>query len=529
MKNLCLLSFAASALLCACGDDNNNGGGMIDGGGGTGGAGGTGGGQADAGTGGTGGGGTGGTGGTGGSGGTGATDGGGGSGATDGGGGTGGTDGGGMMTDAGPDSSTARMFTVTIENVAPEKLFTSGGVFNTPTGDTDPGPATPGKKYEFTIDAGRKQNLSFATMLAATNDLFFGPDGDGIALYDDSGDPISGDVTDQVHLWDAGTEVNEEPKVGPNTVSQQAGPNTGPDENGNVVDIADATDGVDFDYPPVDEVIKVTITHMTGTEFKVSIEDVSSATALQTSGGDFPAPISPGVWVVHNGTDPLYTVGMPDRGQGLESIAEDGNPATLGAFIADNVGLTYPASPGVWVLHDEGTKPLFTDGMADYGDGIEGIAEDGNPSNLASNLGDLDGEIDGAVFNTPVGSGSPGPIVPGSKYQFTFDASPGDALSFATMLAATNDVFFAPGDMGIPLFDVNGDPVTGDVTSDIYLWDAGTEGNEEPGIGPNTVTNQLAPDTGTAGEGMVQLVSDVGDGFSYPMVDGVLKVTIEAQ
>lgn len=435
------------------------------------------------------------------------------------------------VADAGPDGSNprARTFTVTLENVGAVKLFTSGGVFNTPAGDANPGPATPGKKYEFSIDAGRKQKLSFATMLAATNDLFYGPDGDGIALYDDHGDPISGDVTSQIHLWDAGTEINEEPHEGPNTVTRQSAPNTGPDEHGNVVDIADATDGVKFDYPAVNAVIKVTVTHMTGTQFKVSIEDVSTATALHTSGGDFPAPLSPGVWVVHNGTDPLYTVGKPDRMQGLEHLAEDGNPTMLGAFIADNVGITYPASPGVWVLHKTGTKPLFTEDKPDYGDGIEGIAEDGNPTNLAGNLTKLDGEIDGAVFNTPVGSSSAGPILPGSKYQFTFEASPGDALSFATMLAATNDVFFGPGDTGITLFDSAGNPLNGDVTDQIRLWDAGTEGNEEPGIGPNTVTNQLAPNTGTPGEGKVQLLSDVGDGFSYPTVNAVLKVTIAAQ
>ena len=97
------------------------------------------------------------------------------------------------------------------------------------------------------------------------------------------------------------------------------------------------------------------------------------------------------------------------------------------------------------------------------------------------------------------------------------------------MLAATNDVFFGPGDTGIALFDSHGQPVTGDVTDQIRLWDAGTEGNEEPGIGPNTVTNQLAPNTGTKGEGKVQLLSDIGDGFSYPMVNAVLKVSIAAR
>jgi hypothetical protein len=428
----------------------------------------------------------------------------------------------------GGGSPGARHFTLTLENIAATKPFTSAGIFNTPVGDAGPGPATPGKKYEFTITAGRKQKLSFVTMLAATNDLFFGPNGKGIALYDANGDPISGDVTDQIQLWDAGTEVNQEPHVGSNTVTNQAAPNTGPAEGGNVVDIADANNGVSFAYPPVAEIIKVSVTHLTGTQFKVTIQDVSSATALKTSAGDFPAPVSPGVWVVHNGSDPLFTAGSPDRGLGLERIAEDGNPASLGEYVAKNVGLTFPASPGVWVVHEFGTKPLFTTGEPDYGDGLEHIAEDGNPTALASQLDTLVGRLDGAVFNTPVGAGKAGPILPGLQYQVSFDASPGAALSFVSMLAATNDVFFGLQDTGIALFDSSGAPLSGDISSQVYLWDVGSEGNEEPGIGPNTVTNQLAPDSGTPGEGSVQLVSDVHDGYVYPTVRSVLKVTLAA-
>jgi hypothetical protein len=436
-------------------------------------------------------------------------------------------------TTAEPDAGDAgavltKKFTVTLENVATAKPFTSGGVFDTPVGAAGPGAITPGKKYEFTVDAGRKQKLSFATMLAATNDLFFGPKGDGIALYDADGAPITADVTSQIYLWDAGTEVNEEPKVGPNTVTNQAAPDTGPAENGNVVDIADVTTDT-FEYPTVAEVIKVTVTHLTGTNFKVTIENVSTDTALKTSAGSFAAPMSPGVWVVHSGKDPLYTVGTKDRGQGLERIAEDGNPAMLGTFVAANAGITYPASPGAWVVHSGGTKPLFTEGKADYGDGIEHVAEDGNPTALGAKLPTLDGQLSSAVFNMPVGSASPGPILPGSKYQFTFTASPGDALSFATMLAATNDVFFGPHDKGIALFDADQKPLTGDITDQIFLWDAGTEGNEEPGIGPNTVTNQLTPDTGAVGEHVVQLLSKVNDGYTYPKVESVLKVTLATE
>lgn len=419
----------------------------------------------------------------------------------------------------------AATFTVTIENVAQEKSFIDSGIFNTPAGEQDPGPATPGKSYEFTINAGLSQSLSFVTMLAATNDLFFGPGDSGIALYDENGDPISGDVTDQVYLWDAGTEVNEEPAVGPNTVTNQDAPNTGEDENGNVMKIEDVTNGFEFDYPDVSEMIKVSITHVEGTEFTVTIEDLPGA-MLSTSEGDVVAPISPGVWVVHNGDNPLYTEGSPDLGQGVEAIAEDGNPSTLGAYAEDNSGVTYPVSPGVWVVHTDGTYPLFTEGEADYGDGLEAIAEDGNASILGGNINSLDGVVDGAIFNTPEGAEGPGPLLPGHTYKFSFEARENESLSFVTMLAATNDVFVGTSDTGIPLFDSNGDPISGDVTSQVYLWDAGTEVNEQPAVGPNTVTNQPAPDTGVDEDAPVSLLSEVDDGYTYPSVSQVVKVTI---
>ncbi|HEA30990.1 MAG TPA: hypothetical protein ENH91_13525 [Leeuwenhoekiella sp.] len=418
-------------------------------------------------------------------------------------------------------------FTITIENVATAYPFIKSGVFNMPSGDTQAGAATPGKEFEFTIDAGRSEHLSFATMLAATNDLFYGPDDEGIALYDDEGNPISGDVTDQVYLWDAGTEVNEEPAVGPNTVTNQPAPDTGEDENENVRSINDVTTGFDFNYPAVNEIINVSIAHVDGTQFKVTIKDLATA-MLATSEGDRPAPLSPGVWVVHAGLNPLYTIGEPDFGNGVEAIAEDGNASPLGEYASTHTGVTYPASPGGWVVHDHGTKPLFTEGSPDYGQGVEAIAEDGSEVILGTNLDNLSGEEESAVFNTPEGSTSPGAILPGSKYTFSIKAAANENLSFATMLAATNDVFFAPKDEGIALFDENGNPISGDITDQVYLWDAGTEVNEEPAIGPNTVTNQLAPDTGEEENGNVMLLSDVNDGFNYPTVAQTLKVTITA-
>src|SRR5262249_5635876 len=65
-----------------------------------------------------------------------------------------------------------------------------------------------------------------------------------------------------------------------------------------------------------------------------------------------------------------------------------------------------------------------------------------------------------------------------------------------------------------------------DVTSQILLWDAGTEVNEEPGLGPNQAALQAAPNTGPAEHGVVRPITEVKDGFHYPTVPEVLRVTI---
>jgi hypothetical protein len=361
--------------------------------------------------------------------------------------------------------------------------------------------------------------------------LFFAPNGDGIPLYLENGTPITADVTSQVYLWDAGTELNEEPFIGFNTVTNQLTVNSGMvDTNNKVRKIGTVTEGFTFAYPAVSSLIKVTVTHTTGTLFDITIDDLSSA-ALTT--GDLvshPTPLSPGVWVVSSTSNALFTDQMPAPAYGLQALAEDGKPATLGTYLDANAGITYPASPGVWLLHENGTKPLFTSGAKDAGLGLEAIAEDGNAAALGTSLGALDGYLAGAVFNTPVGAATPGPLLPGSKYQFTFDGSPGDSLSFVSMLAATNDVFLAPKDVGIPLFDANDVALTGDISDRVFLWDAGTEGNEKPAIGPNTVSNQLAVNTGTPGEGKVQLLSAVStDTYEYPSAQSVLKVTISTK
>ncbi|MGH7752500.1 MAG: spondin domain-containing protein, partial [Gemmatimonadales bacterium] len=180
---------------------------------------------------------------------------------------------------------------------------------------------------------------------------------------------------------------------------------------------------------------------------------------------------------------------------------------------------------GLWVVHTE-PDPLFTTGSKDRGKGLEPLAEEGNPAVFAAAVRSQRGIVASGTFMTPVGDAMPGPATPGKVYEFSFTAEPGQRLTFATMFGQSNDVFLAPGDRGIKLFDSKGDVMSGDITSLIYLWDAGTEVNQEPGLGPDQAPRQAAPNTGASERNPVRLVTDVRDGFRYPKVAEILRVTV---
>ncbi|MDQ7054601.1 MAG: spondin domain-containing protein [candidate division KSB1 bacterium] len=412
------------------------------------------------------------------------------------------------------------VFRVEIENVSRAYPFSASGVFNTPVGADAPAPIGPGGAYEFSFSAAPGAKLSLATMFVPSNDLFYAPSSDGIALYDSDGMPVSGDVTDQIMLWDAGTEANEEPGVGPNQPQRQAGANTGAADADNRVRLVN--DG--FAYPSVIDVIKITIDGSMAPRFTVRIENVSTDSTLKPSDGSMqPVPLTPGVWVVHTQPGALFMANQPNSGNGLEMLAEDGNPSGLAEKLAMDTGLTVPLSPGVWVLHSQ-PAPLFSANQPDRGLGLAAIAEDGNPGMLAEALLQQEGVVKRGIFLVPVGASGPAPIGPGGKYRFYLAAMPGEALSFASMFVPSNDLFYAPDEMGIALFDANGNPVAGDVTDRVMLWDAGSEANEEPGLGPNQVQRQGAPNTGPDDpDNRVRLVDD---GYTYPPVADVIRITV---
>ncbi len=421
----------------------------------------------------------------------------------------------------GPDVKSAK-FDVTIKIIAPAKYFPSSGVFNTPVGASAPAAIFPGGAYEFTFDAAPGSKLSFATMMVQSNDFFYAPAEAGIALFDQSAAALSGDITDQLMLWDAGTEADQEPGLGADQAPREAGPNTGAADANNTVRPAADTFG---NLPSVSSVIKATLTANSATNFTVRISNVSDSTTLSTSDGKSVAvPLSPGVFVVHSADGPLFTNGQMNGENGLEGIAEDGNPAPLGSYLADNTGLTIILSPGAYAVHT-GADPFFTSGMADRGKGLENIAEDGDPSMQNTALASATGIATNGVFNTPVGAAGAGPLTPGGSYTFSVNAQEGDYLSLVSMFVQSNDLFYAPDGKGIALFD-NGTALSGDITSKIMLWDAGTEVNEKPGFGLNQAPRQAGANSGTTENGTVHLVND---GFSYPATAASILVSIQPQ
>lgn len=184
--------------------------------------------------------------------------------------------------------------------------------------------------------------------------------------------------------------------------------------------------------------------------------------------------------------------------------------------ISDKEGMTasngekfpFALSPGMFVLSTK-KAPFFTEAKAARMNGLEMQAEDGDPAGLVASLNAMHhGSNLHGVFNMPVGAMAAGPIRPGDSFKFTVTAMPGMKFFMTQMFGQSNDWFYAPGPNGIALFDAKGNPIEGDITDQLYLWDAGTEKDEEIGIGPNQGPRQKGLNTGEAENGVVHRVQD---------------------
>ena len=245
--------------------------------------------------------------------------------------------------------------------------------------------------------------------------------------------------------------------------------------------------------PPTNQLVRVTLQDAGSDAFVLRIENISD-------GSSFPTPLAPGVGVVHTGPAPLFINGMADMGMGLEGLAEDGNAAPLADALAAYTGVNTPLAPVAYTVHRT-MNPLFVTGQR-ASSGLEQLAEDGSPVALVAML---PGDSGAAAVGR--GASGPGPIAPpDGNYSFEITASPGDYLSLATMFVQSNDWFFALQNQ--PLFDAAGRPIVGNFTHAVRLYDAGTEVNEPIGFGPNQAPRQSGPNTGRSEGGAVRLVTE---------------------
>lgn len=257
----------------------------------------------------------------------------------------------------------------------------------------------------------------------------------------------------------------------------------------------DAMDGTETEMDGMNETETGTDTDTMADSVPVTVR-IENVAATDTYGPDTSTSgavwITPGAYAIHTGENPIFVEGEA-ASVGLEALAEAGPPT---GFL---------------------DQPGLVDELNDAVGGMGVVATGAyTPEDTVADPNDPTGEVPGAP-----------PIAPGGAFEFEIEAHPGDRLSFASMFVPSNDLFFSPESGGITLWPEDGEPVDGDVTEEVDLFDAGTEPNTEPpGEGPDQAPAQDSPDQGDDEGGVVRRLSDVDDGHDYPAVDDAIQVTV---
>lgn len=347
--------------------------------------------------------------------------------------------------------------TITVENVTTVKDFVQSGSFE---GQGTGGQIMPGEQVQITFNAGRGQYLSFATMYGNSKDLFFAPENPGVMLFDVNGAPVTGDVSGQVKLWDAGLLVNSDP----------AQPTTGQvntAQDNNIIEIS-GSDGL-FTYPAASELMKLTLTYDANkSEFTLTILNNSNATAVQT-------PFSAGVWAISNLLDERYVNETPFFVPGQKTTTELTALATMGNnqpflnMLTANTGIITTLSPVLVVVYNGNTNPIFQVNQKDGGVGLKNLAQTGDVTILKGALERTRGVKKVFVLGNS-------PIAPGKKAEANYTADGHDHIAFATMFGYSNDWFYSNNSLIVATDK-------GDKTNQVSLYDDGTAVSQYPGAG----------------------------------------------
>lgn len=209
------------------------------------------------------------------------------------------------------------------------------------------------------------------------------------------------------------------------------------------------------------------------------------------------------------------------------------NVSVPGTIASDRAMGTVPLSPGAFAVF-RGTDPTFTPGQS-ADKGTESIAEDGFPGpplpgTKSTMLASAANVSQSGVFQSPGGPTNTPGIFAGETATFTITASPGDRLQIATMFVQSNDWFYGFGNGGLALFSGN-TPASGDVTSQLGLYDAGTEQDTPPGTGAfqKPVQDPMAMNVGPSESVPIQPAAQRHPDYKIPAATSVISVTITPQ
>lgn len=199
-----------------------------------------------------------------------------------------------------------------------------------------------------------------------------------------------------------------------------------------------------------------------------------------------------------------------------------------GAVLGGLPDRTVPLSHGPWAVFSTGS--LFTLGQP-ASDGISRLAEDGMSTVVTNDLNNSSFAKSNGEFVAPGGPDMGSALFFGEKSTFMVTGEPGDKLQILTMFVQSNDWFYSFGDGGLSLF--NGDaPVSGDMTSKLVLYDAGTEADEQLGLGMNQKPDQgplefnIGPDDSV---NMIKIAATRHPSTVTPAITSVIKITITPQ
>ena len=397
--------------------------------------------------------------------------------------------------------------TITVENVLNSEPLVESGTFQ---GTGSPALILPGQSVSITFSAAKGEALSFATMYGWSNDLFFAPANPGILVYDGTGTPIEGDVSDQIKLWDNGTRINQAPGAGVN--------HPGVADSKNITEVK-GTDAQGNTYLAASALMKATLKYNGNSYFTLTLQNTSGGTANET-------PMSPGVWAVSYivggqllNAAPLYTSGQPTA-NGLTSIAEAGNNSVLGAYIKGITGIFTPLSPILVVVYNGIDNPIYKTGENDPGKGLTLLAQRGNADTLAAYLKGLPGVKNVYVLPAPVTKVLL-PVIAdqaGGIVSQDLTVTKGDRLAIATMYGFSNDWFFASAGNGV-------DPTQkGDISSSVALYDDGTAIEQFPGAG---ITQFNLAGTPLAESQPIAVVPNPNPFTTLPSIPNIIRVTLK--